>query len=107
VNAWRWGGGVWVWGVNVCWGGGGGRPAAGITSFEVWVRPAACACFMKINASVNSNDDIMRSGFACWSEATNEVRSVVPTFTHRSATGVTFMSYFFIIDKKVSHMLRP
>src|SRR5713226_1079410 len=82
-------------------------PAVVSTNFVLWVRPAAWACFIKIGASPDQNEEKTRSGLACWSVATWEVKSVVPSLGHSSATGVTRRLYFFTTARNVAQQSRP
>src|SRR5262249_16995073 len=82
-------------------------PAVVSTNFVDCVRPAAWACFIKIGASPDQNEEKTRSGLACCSAATWEVKLVSPSLGHRSATGATFMPNFFMMARKAAQLSRP
>ena len=88
---------------SVCW-----NPAAGKTNLvPPSIRPAPCAVRMKIGRSAKRSDENTRSGFAAFSAATCEVRSVVPTLGHWSATTVCSTPNFFSSAWKAAKLLRP
>src|SRR5262249_53439374 len=82
-------------------------PAVVSTNFVLWVRPAAWACFIRIGASPDQNEQKTRSGLACWSAATCEVKFVSPSLGQRSATGVTFIPDFFMMARNAAQLSRP
>ena len=82
-------------------------PAVVMTSLVDAVSPAAWACFKRIGASPDQNEQKIRSGLACWSVATCEVKVVSPSFGHSSATGVTFMLNFFMMARNAAQLSRP
>ena len=82
-------------------------PAVEKTSFVPAVSPAACACLSRMGASPDQKDEKIRSGLACWSAATWDVKSVVPSLGHSSATGVTPRLCFFRIARNVAQQSRP
>src|SRR5262249_17048275 len=82
-------------------------PAVVITNLALPVSPAACACFKKMGASPDQNDEKTRSGRACWSAATCDVKSVVPSLGQSWATGVAPTLYFFITARNVAQQSRP
>src|SRR5207247_9284319 len=62
-------------------------PAVVSTNFVPWVRPAAWACFIKIGAAPDQNEEKTRSGLACWSAATGDVKWVSPSLGQGATTG--------------------
>src|SRR5438874_13172601 len=81
-------------------------PAVVSTNFVLWVRPAAWACFIKIGASPDQNEEKTRSRVPCWSAATWEVKLLSPSLGQLSTTGVTLIPHFLIIARKPAQFSR-
>src|SRR2546421_423821 len=72
------------------------------TNLVDFVRPAPCACFMKIGVSPAQWQEKIRSGLAWASAATCAVKSVAPSLGHSSLTTCSSIPYFFMIARKAA-----
>ena len=62
---------------------------------------------MKIGVSPAQKQEKIRSGFACASVATCEVKSVAPSLGHSSLTTCSSIPCFFMIARKAAQLSRP